>query len=119
MNESAPKGAPERSFGGDLHSVSDCTDKHGAEIAADARPMLALYIAEQRIIARVSAGLETSADDLEDSPDALGAGLGGVFMRLHRAGVIRRVGWKASSRKSRAGGVIAVWVAGPALDGDS
>jgi hypothetical protein len=90
------------------------SDNHGALIADAAHAYLDVFFWEQAIRELAKTGREFCADDAQGTyslPD-LGNATGGIFMRLHRAGVIRRVGYRPSSRPSRAGGVVAIWAAG-------
>lgn len=52
-----------------------------------------------------------TADDLHDCLDKPQEKnwWGGLFARCKRAGIVERVGYQTSKRKSRNGGVIAVW----------
>jgi hypothetical protein len=93
--------------GSKVATTTDDLTRHGALIAESATMPLPRLDWEQGIDLAVADGHLFSVDDLQARyglPD-LGNGLGGLLMRLHRAGVIARVGYKPS----RAGGVVAVW----------
>lgn len=95
----------------DTTSLFD-VDRHGALIAADASMHLHRFAWDEAIRrAAATPGGTFTADELQAAhglPD-LGNSLGGIFMAAHRAGLIRRVGYRPSEKPSRAGGVVAVW----------
>lgn len=110
-NDAAPRPGTEGTVSVAGGNIADDT-KHGALNAADARPWWVDLAWMLGIRNCASEGGEFSADDVQriyDLPDA-GNAVGGFFMRAHRAGIIRRIGYRASSRPSRSGGVVAVWV---------
>lgn len=102
---------------GSSNVVADSTapgDNHGALRADESHAYIDVYFWEQAIRRKCAQRLKFSADELQAEfalPD-IGAATGGIFMRLHRAGVIKRTGYKPSNRPSRAGGIVAVWAAG-------
>lgn len=90
------------------------TDGHGAELAEDAAQAWKVHTLEHAILTAAAEGAPFGADDVQaryDVPD-LGNATGGVYRRLHHAGVIRRLGWRPSTKRSRCAGVIAIWTAG-------
>jgi hypothetical protein len=92
-------------------SVMQDADDHPALLADAAHAYLDVFFWEQAIRRAAAEGWHFSADELQvryQLPDVSQA-CGGIFMRLHRAGVIRRVGYRPSSRRSRAGGIVAIW----------
>jgi hypothetical protein len=108
-DRSRPKAAPETPTKKSNTEFS----RHPAEIAADATSLLHAHLWDRAIRAEIATGREVSADALlvqHGLPS--GPFVGGVFMRLHREGVLRRVGYKPSRKPSSRGSVIAVWAAG-------
>lgn len=89
-------------------------DEHGAIIAADAAQGWKVHITEQAIRAAAAAGRVFGADEIEVDTGVPSDGnwVGGVYMRLHRAGVIRPAGYRPSSKKSRAGSIVTLWTGG-------
>ena len=87
------------------------TDTHPAITAADAGVGIFMFLWEQAIRQCAREGQPFSADTVQErfSLPPLG-NRGGIFMRLHREGVIRRIGYRPSSRPSRQGSVIAAWI---------
>lgn len=85
------------------------TDRHPALDALDGTPWWNAMLWRQTI-ERLRPGRVFTVDELQaddDLPDI--AGIGGLMMRLHREAVVERVGYRTSSRPSRAAGVVAVW----------
>lgn len=93
-------------------------NEHGAIVAADAAQGWKRYVAESAVRSAAASGESFAADDVEAACGLSfdGNWVGGVFMRLHREGVIRRAGWRPSTKPSRAGSVVAVWVGGETHD---
>jgi hypothetical protein len=104
--------------GSKVPTTTDDLTRHGALYAAAAAPWWNRFALEQAIYRAVDAGREFSIDELQAEQDLpeLGNGTGGVLLRLHKAGVIRRVGYRPSNKASRAGGVVAIWAPGPRRD---
>lgn len=99
------------------YEVPPATPTHGAELAAYATSWIPLWSWETAIRSHAVAGHTFAADDVQAAyglPD-LGNAVGGIFMQLHRAREIVRVGYRPSKRASRAGSVVAIWSAGPRL----
>jgi hypothetical protein len=97
-------------------TATDDLTRHPALYAADTAPWWNRFAWEQAIERAIADGHLFSADELQAGyglPD-LGNGTGGLFLRLHRAGKIRRVGYRPSNKASRAGSVVAIW--GPPSD---
>ncbi len=120
MSPGHDRGAPRQESAAKLVATTTTimapTDDHGAIVAADATMFLNRYWWEQAIRKEAADGSEIAADTLQEKyglPD-VGNGTGGIFMALHREGVIRKIGYRASARTSRGGSVITVWVGGAA-----
>lgn len=119
MNDkSGPKAALETPAKKSIPTVAEIgaksTTGHGALLAESARPWFDVLAWRQAVERAARDGEPFTADTLRDRFDLpdIGSAVGGIFMRARRAGLIRRVGYQPSTRASRAGGVVAVWVGG-------
>ena len=91
------------------------TNEHGALIAADAAQGWKRYAVETAIRQAAARGLTTfAADDIEKATGITcdGNWVGGIFMRLHREGVIKKAGYRPSTKASRGGSIVTLWTAG-------
>lgn len=112
-NESRPAGAASEIPA----KKSDTSLDHPAIAAVNAAMQIWPYLWEQGIRESAKHMAKFSAGDVQrrHALPSIGNATGGIFMRLGREQIIRRVGYRPSTAKSRSCGVAAVWSAGDAL----
>ena len=125
MNDrSRPKAAPETPAKKSTASITAAsadaalftTNEHGALIAADAAQGWKRHVVEAAVCDAAARGETFGIDDIERDCGVPcdGNWVGGVLMRLHRSGVLKKAGYRPSTKRSRAGSIVTLWTAGDA-----